>query len=254
MGKAGKIGLGLVLAIIAAVAIVMTLLVQNLDGIIKQVIEKTGSEVTKTSVTLQGSKFTLSAGRGELHGLKIANPPGFSSADIFEMDTVAVQVDPASLTDKVIVIKEVTIDGARLQAEQKAMTTNLKTLLDNMDTGGEAPPPEQGSPSDVRLMLEQFNFVNVQASVLTTQWGEKTLQLPPIRMSNIGDRETGLTPTQLANRMTRTLLKQTEKAVTKRLGELAKEAATGELSKQLDKNLDEGDKKKLDKVKSLFGK
>lgn len=254
MGKAGKIGLGLVLVIVAAVAIVMTLLVQNLDSIIKQVIEDTGTDVMNTSVTLKGTQFTLTEGRGELHGLKIANPKGFSASSIFEMDTVALQVDPASVTGPVIVIKEVTIDGARLMAEQKGLGTNLKALMENMDTGSEAPPAEEGSPSDVRLMLEQFNFVNVEASLLTEQWGEKQLKLPPIKMTNIGDKTTGLTPTELANRMTQTLLKQTEKAVSKALQDLAKDAAKDQLNQQLDKNLDEDDKKKLDQVKSLFGK
>lgn len=254
MGKVAKIGIGLVIVVIAAVAIMTTLLVQNLDGIIKQVVEATGSEVTGTRVSLGGAKFTLTEGRGELQGLSIANPSGFSSKNIFEMDTVAIQVDPTSLTGSVIVIDEVTIDGARLLAEQKGLTTNLKALMENMDTGEEAPPPEEGSAADVRLMLAKFNFVNIQASLLTEQWGEQNLTLPPIRLQNLGDRETGLTPTELANQITGTLVKQTQRAVADRLAQLAQDAAKEELGKQLDKNLDEDDKKNLDKVKSLFGK
>lgn len=258
MSKTGKIVTGLVLVSIAAIAIVVTLVFQNLDGIIKKVIEDTGTKITGTAVSLDSVKLTLTDGRGELDGLRIANPTGFSSGPIFAMNQVALEIDPASVTGKVIVIREVIIDGAKLNAEQKGLATNLKALLDNIEknTPKSAEPAavESTSPSDVRLMLERFAFTNTQASLITEQWGEQKLQLKDIVLTNIGDKETGLSPEALAGRMVQALVKQTEKAVQDHLKKLAKDAAKDEVDKQLDKHLDADDKAKLEGFKSMFKK
>jgi len=257
MGKAGKIIAGLVVAAVAIVTVLLVVVFQNLDGIIKQVIEGTGTQVTQTRVTVSDVSFSITDGRGEIRGLTIGNPPGFDSANAFSMGEIAVQIDPASIAGGVIVIKEILIDGAALTAEQKGAGTNLKALLDNIKAagGGQAPaeePAEGGSA--VRLMLERFAFTNASATLITQQWGEKSLEIPAVTMNNIGDKETGLTPEQLAGRMVESLVRQTEKAVSNHLQQLAKDAASKELSKQIDKNLDEDDKAKLEGLKSMLKK
>jgi uncharacterized protein involved in outer membrane biogenesis len=254
MGTVGKIGIGLVVAVIAVIAVVSSLVVSNLDGIIKQIIEDAGSKAIGTSVTLDSATLSLQDGRGELHGLTIANPPGYDSAYAFRMEQVALQVDPLSLSGDVIVIKEILIDGAVLLAEQKATSTNLKELLDSMGGSSAEPATPAESAVDVRLMVEQFSFINNSATLLTSQWGDKSLDIPDIKMSNIGDTETGLTPQQLANRMTTTLIKQAEQAVADYLEQLAKDAAQAELERQMDKNLSEDDKQKVNALKSMFKK
>nr|MDJ0877424.1 hypothetical protein [Halieaceae bacterium] len=101
MSKAVKIVLGAVVALVAVVSIAMLMVLQNLDAIIKQVIEDVGSEVVGTPVRVSVVNFNLQQGRGEILGLRIANPPGFDSANAFEMDEVAVQVRPTSLAGAV---------------------------------------------------------------------------------------------------------------------------------------------------------
>lgn len=253
MGKAVKIILGLVVAVVAVCAVVFVLVLQNLDAIIKQVIEDVGSEVVGTSVSVGSVKFSLQEGRGEIGGLRIGNPPGFKSPDAFTMDRVVVQVEPRSLTGPVIVIKEVTVDGAKITAEQKGKTTNLTELSNGMKPASEEPaPPPSGEPTDVRLMLEQFAFTNNAATVKTEQFGDKTLNVPAIRLSNIGDRETGLTPDQLASQMVGAVIKQAERAVGKYLEDQIKDAAKKEINKQLDEKLGEEDRKKLEGLKGLM--
>ena len=257
MGTMGKVIAGLVVAALVAVVLVVTVVFKNLDDIIRQAIENTGSEVTQTRVSLDSVVFTLKDGRGELHGLNIANPPGYTTKNAFEMGEIALQVDPGSLTGDVIVIKEVLVDGATLVAEQKALATNLKELLENIEkssAGKKKPATEAGESADVRLMVEKFSFINSSTKVVTQQWGEKSLSVPDIVMRDIGDKETGLTPEQLASTMTQTLMSRAERAVTDYLEKLAKDAAKQELEKQLDKNLNEDDKAKLKGLKSMFDK
>ncbi|MEE4659451.1 MAG: hypothetical protein V2J89_03225 [Halieaceae bacterium] len=257
MGKTAKILLGVFFAAIVVAVIAIVLVFQNLDAIIKQVIEDVGSEVTKTQVTVSDVKFTLQDGRGEIYGLRIANPAGFSSASAFAMDKIAVQVAPASLTGPVIVIEEVTVDGAALTAEQRGATTNLQALLEGMKPANAEPaPPASGEAADIKLALEQFAFVNSSATVITQQFGDKTLELPAIRLANIGDRNAGLAPEALANEMLRTVIKQTQDAVKDYLEDMvkdkAKEAAEEELNKKLDEKIGTENRKKLEGLKGLL--
>ncbi|MEP5837511.1 MAG: hypothetical protein ABJ322_07320 [Marinobacter sp.] len=256
MSKTGKIIGGLAIALIAAVALVAVLVFQNLDGIIKRIIEDVGSDVTSTRVSVAEVKFTLSEGRGEIRGLHIGNPPGYSGRNLFEMDQVAVQLDTASLTGPVIVIEEVVIDGARLSAEQKGTATNLQDLLDGMDTGASTtePVPATSDTADVRLMLENFSFTNSSATLKTQQFGDKTLKLPDLKLSGLGDRQTGLTPEQLASKMVSSLVKQAEKAVADYLKKLGKDAAKKELNKQVDDKIGSENREKLEGLKGMFKK
>ena len=255
MGSFGKIILGVIVAIVAVVVIGVFVVFQNLDGIIKKVIEDVGSEVTGTAVRVSSVKFTLKEGRGEIYGLTIANPPGYQSNNLFAMDEVAVQVQPRSLTGPVIVINEVRVDGARLTAEQKGTTTNVNELLDKLKAGsGQDEPAESAGPTDLRLMMEQFAFINSAGTVKTQQFGERELKIPDVRMSNLGDKSTGLTPDQLAREMLSALMKQMEKAVGNYLEDMAKEAAQKEINKRLDENIGEENRKKLEGLKGLIKK
>ena len=248
MSKAGKVIGGLVLAAVAVVAVVLVLVFQNLDGIIKRVIEDVGSKVTNTSVTVDSVKFSLTEGRGEIYGLAIGNPSGYSRGKAFEISEVALQVAPASLTGPVIVIKEVLVDGAKLNIEQKGTGNNLSALLEGMNTGTSEPEaaPADTAPSDTRLMLEQFSFTNSAAKISTEQHGEHSLKLPAIKVSNIGDKQNGLTPEQLASQLVASVVKQAEKAVSKYLGDLVKDAAKKEANKRIDEKVGSENREKLE--------
>ena len=167
----------------------------------------------------------------------------------------AVQVDPASLTGAVIVIDEVLVDGALLNIEQQGSKTNIKQLLDNMESqAGEPPPASEPAENQILLAVTKFSFINSSATLSAPVIDDSSLEIPPIRLTNLGTAEQGLTPAQLTRRMTRQLLQQVEKAVSARLEELAKDAAKQELEKQLDSNLSDADKAKVDGLKSLLKK
>lgn len=250
MGKAVKIGLGLVVVLVIAVVF---LVLQNLDAIIKKVIEDVGSEVVGTSVRVSEVKFNLRDGRGEIYGLQIANPDGFNTRNAFEMDEVAVQVRPASITGPVIIIDEVLVDGARLTAEQTGASTNLQQLLDGMKSSSSEPaPPPSGEPADVRLALKQFAFINSSAAIETAQYGGKTLNMPGIRLADLGDEQTGLTPEQLASSMLSAVIKQAQRAVQDYIKDLAKDAAKEEVNKKLDEKIGAENREKLEGLKGLL--
>ena len=92
--------------------------------------------------------------------------------------------------------------------------------MDNMNRGSAKPaaseqPAEASGGSNVRLIIEKISFVNNDASLISSQWGEKTLKIPDINLSNIGKKENGLSPEQLGPAILQPLLKQAKKAAQK---------------------------------------
>lgn len=220
---------------------------QNLDRIIKQTIEQNGSQTTQTAVTLDKVNLSLRSGEGQLHGLKINNPTGFSTPYAFLMTLVAIQIDPATVLEDVIVIKHITIEGARLVAEQKNIKDlNLYELAKNVKNtksdSPSSPPTDKTAPTTepkVRLMIEKITLNNINLQLVTEHLGNKTLTLPAIELKNIGDKQTGLTPDELGKAIMKPLMAQALKAAKGQIKRLATDQAKA---------------KAREKLKSLFGK
>ncbi|MCL6417056.1 hypothetical protein MIB92_15450 [Aestuariirhabdus sp. Z084] len=263
--KLVKIALGVVVAMIAVIALVAFLGLQNINEIIKVAVETAGPKVTGTPVVLNKVELSLTEGRGDLFGLQIDNPAGYQSDYAFSMGQVALQVEPASLAGDVIVINEVLVDGAKLIAEQKDLThNNIQDILNHVKKAGGGKKSAQDSASsssetessgaekEVRLMIEKFSFTNSGITLMTEQLGEHSLSMADIKLNNIGDRKTGLTPEQLTQALLDPILAQATDNVVKHLEGLAKEKATKALEEKLDENLNEKQKGQLDQLKGLF--
>ncbi|GAB3106711.1 hypothetical protein G8770_07620 [Aestuariicella hydrocarbonica] len=254
--KAFKIISGVVLAIIVVVAIAMFLVFKNIDSIVKSVVETAGTEVVGTQVQLDSAKVTWREGRGELHGLTIANPPNFSAASAFSLGNVALDIDLNRSSADVIVLNEILVTDAHLLAEQKLTDVNLQQLLNNVKsnsgTAGQtsSTSSEASEGKEIRLAVEKFSLENIEMRILTDQWGERTLTMPAVNLTNIGSPEKGLTPEEMAEAILTPILAQAKKAAEKELKALARKEAESKLKE----NLSDEDAEKLDQLKSLFGK
>ncbi len=250
---------GLVVAIVLVVAGAMYLVFQNADGIVKGIIEEVGTEMTGSRVSVGDVKLRLADGSGTITGLQIANPEGFSKANIFEIDKITLGIDPGSLTGPVYILNEIEIDGARVLAEQNMSGTNVEVMKKNIEQAADRVTAQLGLDSgaeveettdDVRLMVSKFRFVNSSARLVTEQFGEHELTVPGINLSNLGTKEKGLTPEELATEAVSALVKQVQKAVSDKVKELAEDATM----EALESKLSAEDKETVNKFKSLFKK
>lgn len=257
--KVFKVLLGLLAIVAIAAVVVIVIALNNINEITVDTVQEQGSKLLKTQVTLQAANIEPSKGRGELNNLQINNPEGFTSEYALKMGAVVLHIDPASLIEDVIVIKEVSVDGAKIIAEEKNLTdTNLQQLLKNIQGDGtaETDPASKGNAGpDVRLMIEKFSFSNSSVRVITSQFGERQMNLPALTLANIGDKKKGLTPQELGEAVVAPILKQVKAAVSKELIKLAKDKAKEKAKEKLEDALKDklgGDT--VDKLKSLFGK
>lgn len=249
---------GIVLLVVALLAVLFIYVLTNLGSIVRDMVEQVGPQITQTPVHLGNVDINVREGRGQLSDFAVENPAGYSSENLFTFDNVILQIEPGSVTQPVKVLNEVTIEGVQITAEQKGMTTNLQEVLKNIQSSGgpaDEPPAEQ---TDVRLMLEQLNFTEGTIKLITEKHGEYDVTLPRVELKNLGDRTTGLTPEELGKAILEPLVKQAQRAVQTRLETAAREKAEEEVKGRLEEKLKEelGDDadKKVEGLKNLLGK
>ena len=78
------IGIGGVLLVVVAISVFF--LYSSLDGIITAAVEKFGSEITQTKVTLEETEISATDGKGALRGFRMTNPSGFKTDSSVELD------------------------------------------------------------------------------------------------------------------------------------------------------------------------
>jgi uncharacterized protein involved in outer membrane biogenesis len=254
---------GLVLVIVILLVVAGFFVANNINGLVKDAVEDVGSSTLKTSVTLGSANLKLMQGRVQLSGLTIANPEGFGQQNIFEMNDIVVSLELASLLDNIVEVKEISVDGMRVVAEQKGTSTNLQALLKNVDSGAQQPssePEGEGTALDVLIKVGQLNFTNGSMQLVSDRWGESDLPLPTIKLTSIGG-SSGVPPDQLAEKILQPLLKQVisnlEQGIKQLVEGKAKEklrAKEDELKEKLNSKL--GDKlgTDTDSLKSLFSR
>ena len=191
-----KIIIGFVVILVGAVLGVGYYLMQNLDEIVKNMIEEVGTEVINAQVQVKEVKINLPEGKATLRGLTVANPPGFSSEPLFTLSNVSVTIDTSSLAEPVYLIEEISIDGVRVLAEQTGMVTNVQKFMDGMPKSDDpgAIRDTGSSEADIKLAISRIDFLNGMMELRSDQIGNQSIELEKLQLRNIGTSENGLTP------------------------------------------------------------
>jgi len=197
--------------VVLAIVIIVWRVVANLDGIVAGIIQNVGTETLGTKVSVSGVSINLKEGKVGIAGLSIANPPGYSTANMFELNGIEVGLQLDSIGKDVLVIKSIRIDNPKVVFEgDDDGGSNMQTLLDNMDS---APAEKDASGKDqgaaTRMIIEQFEFSGGQVKATSElKPGEvMDISLPAIEMSGIGKAEGGVTADVAAKQISTKLLK-----------------------------------------------
>ena len=257
----------IVILIILAIAGSLYYVLTNLDALVKQAIEKYGSQATQTSVRVNSVAIKLQEGSAAINGLTVANPPGFSLPNAFMLGEVATRLDIKALTEEKIVIDEVRVLAPQVFYEINAdKQGNLNVLKDNLGLGGKTDAaPRQDAGTDgkpVKLIIRQFVFADagLLAKVGPLDNKEYKLKLPTLRLSNLSG-----TPEQISRQILEQLIdhaKRTikEKGIDAELDRLKGEAREkveaekARLKDEADQKLEAEKQKAEDKLKNLLNR
>ncbi len=195
--------------------------VANLDSIVAKVVEDVGSEVLKTEVKVSGMSISLKEGKVGIAGLTVANPEGWSSAKVLEMEGIEITLDIASLNQDVLVIKSIRVLQPLIVFESDASGgSNMQTLLDNMNSDSAESSTSEGETSEseeVLLIIDQLNFSGGLVKISSeAKPGEVIdLSLPAIKMSDIGRKKGGITPEMAIEKASKKLIEKIISAAAK---------------------------------------
>ena len=173
-----KVILGLGVVVVAAIVVAIAMVASRLGGIAGRIIEDYGSATTGTAVSVRSVDVEPTRGRGEVKDLTIANPPGFNTAYALKIDDIELALDLKSLRGAVPVVREVVVDDAHLNAEQRGETTNL-TDIERYMSKSEKSGDQSGAYSSVslavRLLTDRSAEFSTKRSGLPSRSETKTI-------------------------------------------------------------------------------
>jgi len=189
---------GLLLFVIAAAGVWWVS--RNLDDIAKSAIQNYGSAMTQAKVKVGEVKLSPSTGQGSIHDLSIANPKGFRTAHALQVGKIEVDVDIATVTDKVIVIRRIAIEAPDVVYEKGESLTNFDAILRNISLYiGESAPSGPGGNSGRKLIVDSLTIRSAKAHATAPLLNGKIVDvdLPDIALKNVGRAQGGVTPGEL---------------------------------------------------------
>lgn len=265
--KKVMIGVVVLLVVVGGVGVYVFL---NAGSIIKQVVEKVGGDSTQTKVVLTGVDLSIQTGEASLNGFAMGNPKGFKSEKAMAFDRIKVKIDPATVTNDVILVKEVVIEKPEITYEFLDQGSNFDTIKKNVDAyaqrmgaGGNASSESAEAKGSKKVIIE--NFYMRDGKIVGSVLGQSlNLPLPDIHIRDIGKATNGAVAADVA----KSILNAINRNVAKAVADLGLDAlkdkakgAMGDAQKMIESG--GGDAKKMmedstkgvgDALKGVFGK
>jgi len=202
---------GLVLA--AALAFLWT----NLDWIVKNAIERYGSQATGTRVRVRGVALHPGQGKGAIEGLTVANPRGYAAPHILSLGAIIVRIESRTIASDPVVIEDIRITSPLVVYEMNdALVANVDVLKKHLNhpekpaTRGKKGSKEQGK----RLRIRHLAIENAKAEVRVAALDDKPriVSLSRIEMTDIGGKN-GAPPVEVAKQIVTAILSEVSKEV-----------------------------------------
>jgi uncharacterized protein involved in outer membrane biogenesis len=217
-----KIVIGAI-ALLIVIAGVSVFLYNSIDEIVKGAIERFGTEITGTKVSVASVEISLKSGRGTIRGLKVHNPQGFSSDHALELGEITVEINVASLNKDPIIISEIRIQQPVVRAElDDKAKANVVVLKDHVEAYQAAAAREASSKRDsgyekhfvIRSLDVEGGKIHADATRVGSE--KRDIDLAPIHLADVGGSR-GVTADVLGKTISNALFGQVSHTVADQL-------------------------------------
>lgn len=228
-------GLALTATIILIIGSVSYVLF-NIDALIKDTLENTASRAFKVPVSVAEATISLKSGDGQVIGLRVENPPGFTAPEAMHFPLIGIKADTNRIADKAITLQKVVIDQPKVVLEIKDGRANLVRLRDSTKAWvNRSENDDEEAATGQRLIIEE---VILQNGTMTFRadfldGGETEIPLPDSRVRNIGNDADGALPAEVVAEITNLVIVASERA-SRRIDLEALAAKTGATVPDLD--------------------
>ena len=211
----------IIAAVVLLLAAGLAFLLTNLDWIVKNAIERFGSQATGTRVQVGRVALRPVQGKGAIEGLTVANPRGYSTPHIMSLGAISVRIKPRTIASNPVVIDDIRITAPLVVYEMNdARVANIDVLKKRLSAdqpgkpgaGGKKGPKEQGK----RLRILHLSFENAKVEVRIAALGDKPriVALSRREMTDIGGTN-GAAPEEVAKQIVTAILSEVSKEVGK---------------------------------------
>jgi uncharacterized protein involved in outer membrane biogenesis len=168
--------------------------------------------------------------------VEIGNPKGFASARAARLGEIRVAVDPVTIRDPVVVIREIAIEAPEINYEKGTGATNLDVIQRNIDAyvkrgAGPAGDKKAGANKDkgTRYVIEKLTIRGARVTMTNPALKGQgiTFTLPDIQLSDMGKRSGGVTASEAAGIVVSTLISRIAQRVLTNIDLLRKGGTEG---------------------------
>jgi hypothetical protein len=195
------IALGFVLLLVSGGAFYLW---QTLGPRVQAAVQEVGGRTTGVPVTLEEADASgLLGGDLVLHGLVIANPPGFKTDSVLKVEQIRMNIDLPSVLSDTVVVNELVISSPEVSYEFARGTSNIGTIQQNVkagrSTGGGAPSDGGAKKVVIENVYVRDGSVNASADFL--QGRAVGTALPALHLTGVGKDSGGKLPRQAAEQI-----------------------------------------------------
>jgi hypothetical protein len=210
-----------------------------LGSIVEAGVNRAGPKLTQSNVVLEDAKISPLSGTGTLTGLSVGNPAGWSEGRAIYLGKMHLDVEPTSFLGDAIVVNDLTIDQPEFVYETRLVSSNIGDLMKNIEAAlGAKPDPQDKEAEPRKIIVKHFRLQNAKVTI-GMGTAALPLTLPPLELSDLGVKEGGLTPSQLAFAIMKEVTPEIVAATTKAAGSIGGTmgAAAGEAVKKAGEGL-----------------
>lgn len=232
------------LSIVLIAAALGLLIFFFLSGAAKRGIELAGTNALGTKVSMAGFDLSLRDKQATMNGLEIANPPGFSAADIVAAKNVSVKI--GDITKKLLVIDDITVDGLVVNYELGTAGSNFDALRKAMPSSS-APASAKdgaarGSGTTPDIVIHRIKITDAKV-IPAIGKNAAPVSLPEITLTDIGTADKPASAREISLKIMNRLMSASTTAV-----------ATSGITNSIGKSVDKTIEKTTEKLHGLFGK
>jgi len=191
----------LVIAVIAA----LTYFFFPLETIVKKVVNKYGSEVTGTDVSLKGFNLSPMNGTVEIKEITLANPENYKTKYAVKLGNIRVKVNMDSILTDNIIVDEIMVDEPIISYEMMSLTqNNISDILNNINkfTASSATEPTTAEvekkaeeTSSKKVIIKKVEISNGKINGAMSAAPDvisASIPLPTVTLNNIGESSKGM--------------------------------------------------------------
>jgi hypothetical protein len=176
----------------------------SIDALIKYAVEEYGSTMTQAKISVGAVKIAPADGKGAISDLVIRNPAGFKTAHAIKVGRIDIDIDIASVTRDVILIRRIAIIAPEVIYEKGDSMTNFDAIQKNIASYLGPADSKRDDKNGKKLVVEELTIRDAKAQASAAFMNGKTINvpLPDITLKNLGKEKGGISPGELGQEVT----------------------------------------------------